>query len=63
MAVVGPSLRMRGIQGLRIIDCSVMPTVSSGDTNAAAIAIDEYAANVIKNWELFFSRIEKVNYL
>lgn len=54
MAVVGPSLRMRGIQGLRIIDCSVMPTVSSGDTNAAAIAIDEYAANVIKNWELFF---------
>lgn len=63
MAVVGPSLRMRGIQGLRIIDCSVMPTVSSGDTNAAAIAIDEYAANVIKNWKLFFSRIEKVNYL
>jgi choline dehydrogenase len=58
LAVVDQVLRVRGIHGLRIIDCSVMPTLISGNTNAAAIAIGEYAADFIKNHELIFSNFK-----
>jgi choline dehydrogenase len=47
MAVVDPQLRVRGINGLRIADCSIMPTIVSGNTHAAAVMIAEKAAQLI----------------
>jgi choline dehydrogenase len=47
MAVVDPSLRVRGIDGLRVADASVMPTITAGNTAAAAIMIGEKAADLI----------------
>lgn len=47
MAVVGPDLRVRGIDGLRVIDCSIMPTIVSGNTNAPAMAIGSKAASLV----------------
>ena len=44
-AVVDTDLRVRGIQGLRVIDASVMPTVPGGNTNGAVIMIAEKAAD------------------
>ena len=47
-AVVDPSLRVRGIDGLRVCDSSVMPSLVSSNTNAASIIIGEKAADIIK---------------
>jgi choline dehydrogenase len=46
-SVVDPSLRVIGVDGLRIADASVMPNVVSGNTNAASIMIGEKAAELI----------------
>jgi choline dehydrogenase len=46
-AVVTPDLKVRGIDGLRVIDCSVMPQIVSGNTNAPAMAIGSKAASLI----------------
>ena len=46
-AVVDPELRVRGVERLRLIDASVMPTVVSTNTNAAAIMIGERGAGLL----------------
>ncbi|MEP6907820.1 MAG: GMC family oxidoreductase N-terminal domain-containing protein [Pseudoxanthomonas sp.] len=48
-AVVDPALRVRGIDGLRVADASIMPTVPGANTNAAAIMIGEKAADLIRH--------------
>jgi choline dehydrogenase len=46
-SVVDPELRVRGVEGLRVIDASVMPIVTSANTNAAALMIGEKGAELV----------------
>ena len=46
-AVVDPKLKVHGIDGLRVADASVMPTVTTGNTNAPSIMIGERAAEFV----------------
>ena len=47
-SVVDPELKVLGIQRLRIVDCSIIPTIPRGHTNAIAIMIGEKASDMIK---------------
>lgn len=48
LAVVGPDLRLRGIDGLYVIDASVIPSITTGPVNAAIIAIAERASDLLR---------------
>jgi choline dehydrogenase-like flavoprotein len=58
-AVVDPSLRVYGFEGLRIADASVMPTITRANTNAATIMIAEKAADLIRDRSAEINRVEE----
>jgi choline dehydrogenase len=51
-AVTDPRLRVRGIDGLRAADASVMPSIPAANTNATVLAIAERAADLITGHDL-----------
>ncbi|XP_015597064.1 glucose dehydrogenase [FAD, quinone] isoform X3 [Cephus cinctus] len=61
MAVVDPELRVYGVQGLRVIDASIMPTITNGNINAPVIMIGEKGSDLIKAQWLASSRMDNLS--
>ena len=47
MTVVAPHFRVHGIDGLRVVDASIMPSITNGNTNAPSLMIGEKGASMI----------------
>ena len=48
-SVVDPEFRVRGVDGLRVIDASIMPTITSANTNAPTLLIGEKGTAIMKH--------------
>jgi choline dehydrogenase len=63
MAVVDAQLRVHGVQRLRVVDASIMPTITTGNTNAPTIMIREKAADLIKATKRVSQQVSLTNSL